>query len=80
MFEMTKLVSKPARSGFTSGSVIETPPEAPKTLNKSQIMTALSKKAQDVSLSKEDQEKVVKFSLNPVFTEELSKFLEEKQK
>lgn len=75
-----KMVSKPARSGFTSGNVIETAPEAPKALTKSQVMSALAKKAQDAALSKEDQEKIVRYSLNPVFTEELSKFLEEKQK
>jgi len=77
---LTKLVSKPARSGLVSGNVIETPPEAPKTLTKSQIMAALAKKAQQPDLSKEDQEKLVRYSLKPVFTEELSKFLEEKQK
>jgi len=75
-----KLVAKPAKSGFTSGTVIENAPQAPKTLTKSQVLSALAKKAAEPNLSHEDQGKIVKFSLNPVFTEELSKFLEEKQK
>jgi hypothetical protein len=74
------LVSRPATSGFKSGSVIENAPKASQKLSKSEILSKLSKKAQDKDLTQDEREKIVSYSLNPVFTEELSKFLEEKQK
>ena len=73
---MTKLVARPVRSGFTSGSVIEAAPKSPEPLTKSEVIAKLNEKAKG-QLSVPDREKLIKFSLNPVLTEELSKFLEE---
>ncbi len=75
---MTKLIAKPVRSGFASGSVIEPVAQPVQPLSKSEIIAKLNTKAQDQSLSKEDREQLLKYSMNPVLSDELQKFLETK--
>lgn len=74
---MSKMIAKPVKSGFVSGSVIESVPEAPKPMTQKEVIEKLNKKAQDPSLTNDKREQLIKFSLNPVLTEELVKFLDD---
>ncbi len=76
---MTKLIAKPVRAGFASGSVIESAPQPIAPLSKSEIVAKLNVKAQDPTLTVVEREQVLKYSMNPVLSDELSKFLETKQ-
>lgn len=69
------LASKPKSLAFNGNNFLTKSEPAVKQLTKSEIVNKLSEKARQANLTLEDSQKIVKFSLNPVVTEELKKFL-----